>query len=394
MPMTFDTYSNCAFKCLYCFSQFQRGLGACGKRYRAGSVSAVNPERVMKLFRDPSGSAFEPLIRDRVPLQWGGLSDPFDEVEREHRIGLRLLRFFREIQYPICFSTKGTWWTEDAEYVETFRGAAHFNVKVSIITLDPGAAKVIEVGVPSPLERLLAIQRIVSWGGVTATLRLRPFIIGISSPRHTELIDRAADAGATALSTEFLCVERRAPWFREKLRTMSRFTGGLDLWEFYKRHSPQSGYLRLNRNIKRRYVDEMQVACDRRGLRFYVSDAHFKERCANGSCCGLPPSWNYLRGQFTEAIQIAKQTGRVTWSDMEKHLGYARQSLIRLNGGTTGKMEVDALWHGKSTFDYIRSVWNSPMVGKSPMKMYEGILMPEGLDANGNVVYRYNKEAE
>ena len=27
MPMTFDTYSNCSFGCIYCFSQYQRGIG-------------------------------------------------------------------------------------------------------------------------------------------------------------------------------------------------------------------------------------------------------------------------------------------------------------------------------------------------------------------------------
>ena len=33
MPMTFDTYSNCSFGCLYCFSQFQRGLGGAKDKY-------------------------------------------------------------------------------------------------------------------------------------------------------------------------------------------------------------------------------------------------------------------------------------------------------------------------------------------------------------------------
>ena len=27
LPMTLDTYSNCAFGCVYCFSQFQRSVG-------------------------------------------------------------------------------------------------------------------------------------------------------------------------------------------------------------------------------------------------------------------------------------------------------------------------------------------------------------------------------
>ena len=27
LPMTFDTYSNCSYGCVYCFSQYQRGIG-------------------------------------------------------------------------------------------------------------------------------------------------------------------------------------------------------------------------------------------------------------------------------------------------------------------------------------------------------------------------------
>lgn len=27
LPVTFDTYSNCSFGCVYCFSQYQRAIG-------------------------------------------------------------------------------------------------------------------------------------------------------------------------------------------------------------------------------------------------------------------------------------------------------------------------------------------------------------------------------
>ena len=33
MPMTFDTYSNCSFGCVYCFSQYQRGIGGGKESY-------------------------------------------------------------------------------------------------------------------------------------------------------------------------------------------------------------------------------------------------------------------------------------------------------------------------------------------------------------------------
>ena len=52
-------------------------------------------------------------------------------------------------------------------------------------------------------------------------------------------------------------------------------------------------------------------------MRFYVSDAHFKELCCNGSCCGLPADWNYSKGQFCEALQIAKAKGSVRWDDIK-----------------------------------------------------------------------------
>ena len=33
LPVTFDTYSNCSFGCVYCFSQYQRGLGKSAEKY-------------------------------------------------------------------------------------------------------------------------------------------------------------------------------------------------------------------------------------------------------------------------------------------------------------------------------------------------------------------------
>ena len=33
LPMTLDTYSNCSFGCVYCFSQYQRGIGGAAEDY-------------------------------------------------------------------------------------------------------------------------------------------------------------------------------------------------------------------------------------------------------------------------------------------------------------------------------------------------------------------------
>lgn len=235
MPMTFDTYSNCAFGCLYCFSQFQRGIGDAKDAYLQKVCNNVNPDRIKRMFTDPDQYAgqFAPYIKARKVMQWGGLSDQFDGFERQRGVTLELLRFFKEINYPLCFSTKATWWTKDERYMELVRGQKNWNFKFSIITLDEQKAHIIERGVPSPLERLDAIQRIAEAGAGGATLRLRPFIIGISTPTYLDLIREAAARGATAMSTEFMCVEQRSPTLREWMPTFNELCG-FDFMEFYR----------------------------------------------------------------------------------------------------------------------------------------------------------------
>lgn len=393
MPMTFDTYSNCSFGCMYCFSQYQRGIGGAKEAYLKKEVHPVNVKRIKAMFTDPDKYAgqFAEYIKQRRVMQWGGLSDQFDGFEKKYGQTLELLRFFKEIDYPLCFSTKATWWTQDERYMELVRGQKNWNFKFSIITLDEDKARVIERGVPTPLQRLDAIERIANADAGGATLRLRPFIIGVSTPSYLDLIREAGNRGASALSTEFFCVEQRSQTLREFMPTLSDLCG-FDVMAFYKKYSVAQGYLRLNRKIKAPFIHNMRDLCKEVGMRFYVSDAHFKELCCNGSCCGLPADWNYSKGQFCEALQIAKQKGVVYYSDIRKdidelHAGY---DWGRATGFNANSSEKRAQFYGMSMADYMRWLWNNPQAGQSPYKLFEGVLQPVGKDAEGNIIYKYN----
>ena len=392
MPMTFDTYSNCSFGCLYCFSQFQRAIGNGKENYLQKSVENVNPKKIKQMFSDPDKYAgqFATYIKQRRVMQWGGLSDEFDGYERKYGVTLDLLRFFKEIDYPLCFSTKATWFTKDERYMELIRGQKNWNFKFSIITKDAAKARVMEKGVPSPEERLKAIERIAEAGAGGATLRLRPFIIGISTPSYLDLIRDAGNRGATALSTEFMCVEQRSNTLRERMPIFNELCG-FDFMAFYKKYSVSSGYLRLNRKVKEPFIRNMKAVCDEIGMRFYVSDAHFKELCCNGSCCGLPADWNYSHGQFCEALQIAKRNGRVFYSDIKKDIEELHQyEWRRACGYNANSSEKRAHFYGMTMANYMRWLWNNPQAGQSPYKLFEGILKPCGKDAQGDIIYEYN----
>ena len=393
LPLTFDTYSNCSFGCVYCFSQYQRGIGGAKEAYFNKEVKSVNPEKIKKIFSgEDKNSQFYPYIKTKRPIQWGGLSDQFDGFEKQYGVTYEILKYLKEINYPICFSTKSAWVFKDPKYQELFKDADNWNVKFSIITLDEHDAAKIEQGVPTPQERLEAMKIYNSLSKGGTTLRLRPFIVGVSDKTYLDLIEKAAEAGATAVTTEFFCLEMRSIKQAKEHYDIISECAGFDIVEFYRKYSNGSGYLRLNRKVKEKYIRNMQKKCHELGMRFYVSDAHFKECCDNCSCCALPQDWDYSRGNFSAALQIAKRTGEVRWTDIEKDMYYLEFPMVKAQGFNINSSENRAKYEGMTMKDYLRYLWNNPKRGQSPYHLFERVLKPDGLDDNGDIIYKYNQD--
>ena len=369
--------------------------------YKVGNVRSVNPKKVIDLFEkarandreNATGSQlqFFPYIQSRRIMQWGGLADEFDEWERRFGVTLELLRYFDKIDYPLSFSTKAAWWTEDERYMELFRRHAHnWHVKISIITSNEEKARIIEKGVPTPAERFAAMRRLAD-AGIHVTLRLRPFIIGVSND-YAETIALAHEAGADSVTTEFFCMESRAQDdLKERYKEISRVCG-FDIWEFYMKNSAQAGYKRLNRAVKSPYIHDMQKIAHSFGMRFHVSDCYCRECNDAMNCCGVPPEWNASQhGHIGNAVLLAKETGEVHWSDIANDIEryFGDFDYIDASSFNTGSNKNRAMMQGVSMAQYLRNNWNNVKSGTSPAKMYGGILVPHGRDEHGDVIYRY-----
>jgi len=404
MPMTFDTYSKCAYNCLYCFAFFQKSHSLDGY-IGGGKPRCVNPQKVIELFENAiknnrravtkNDLQFFEYIQHRRIMQWGGLSDQFDEWERRFGITLELLKYFDRIDYPLSFSTKAAWWTEDERYMSLFGRHAHnWHVKISIITKDREKARRIERGVPSPDERLAAIRRLAD-AGVHVTLRLRPFILGVSGD-YRELIKAAKEAGADSVTTEFFCMEARANEdLKKRYAEMSRVCG-FDIHSYYMENSRQHGYKRLNRALKAPIIHDMRQYAHGLGLRFHVSDAFCRECNDACNCCGVPPEWGVSQsGNIGQAIITAREKGEVHWSDIsesiEKYLSFPWCGAAGYN---TGSNKARALNYDTTMAQFLRDNWNTPSKGTSPARGYGGILKPVGRDENGDIVYKYALKGE
>lgn len=404
MPMTLDTYSKCAYNCLYCFSFFQKSHSLNGY-IGGGWPRSINPQKVINLFESAMKNdrasvsknelQFFPYIQNRRIVQWGGLADEFDEWERRFGVTLELLHYFDKIDYPLSFSTKAAWWTADERYMSLFHRHTHnWHVKISIITADEQKARKIEKGVPTPKERIAAIKRLAD-AGVHVTLRLRPFILGVSTDFKT-LIQMAHDAGADSVTTEFFCMEARADDnLKARYAEMSKTTG-FDIHKYYMENSKQHGYKRLNRAIKAPIIHEMREYAHSLGMRFHVSDAFCRECNDACNCCGVPPEWNVSQtGNIGQAIITARENGEVHFSDIAEGINkYFNFPWVGATGYNTGTNKARALNFDTTMAQYLRDNWNSPGKGTSPAKGYGGILRPVGKDGNGDVVYKFALKGE
>lgn len=387
---------------MYCFSYFQKEHTLTD--YTSGDVRSVRPDKIIALFENAlagkddklteNEKQFARYIRNRTIMQWGGLADQFDEYERRHRVTLQLLRFFDKIDYPLSFSTKAAWWTEDEQYMELFRKHGHnWHVKISIITANEKKARVVEGGVPSPEKRFEAIRNLTD-AGIHVTLRLRPYIIGISDDWKV-VIDKANEAGADSITTEFFCLESRADEKLKKRYKKISDVAGFDIHKFYMENSKQSGYKRLSRKIKLPIAKEMKEYAEKKGMRFLSSDSHLRDLCDGCNCCGVPKKFNSHKGHIGEAIQIAKEKGEVSWSDIKDSV----ENLFWFNWDrtaqyNTGSNKQRAKRLRMTMADFLHNNWNNPNGQLSPAKAYGGVLVPERIDENGDVVYRYNGERE
>lgn len=401
LPVTFDTYSKCSYNCLYCFSYFQKSINnsLVFKDYQRNELKGVDIDKVKKLFRLEKGwNYLKDHIAQRKYIQWGGLADQFDEYERKEGRTLELLKFFKEINYPISFSSKAVWYLQDERYLSLFRGQKNWHLKISIINLDAGRAKLIEKGVPSPQERLKAMGIWSKLGAGEVTLRLRPFIIGLTDKNgeYLELIKQAKDQGASSVSTEFFCVDKRAkPQLKQRYFEISQVLG-FDLLKYYTMLSTGAGYLRLNRKMKLPYVTKMRDLCRELGLRFYVSDSHCKDFSDNSCCCGLADTENYQRNHFAEALIIARKKGRVHFRDLD-FKQFEKYYLESHDDRTIGYHFGDCIcerreWTNKTVYDLFKIFWNDTKIGKGIYQYFHGALKPGGMDEDGNVFYLYNGE--
>lgn len=410
-PLTMDIYNKCSMHCTYCFSKSQKGVNPVLQNV---GLQGVNPSKFFAAV-DGKNKLREPwryykfFYKNKFLLHIGGLADSFCYFERKYGNAYEIIKGLLARGYPINFSTKGPVLCSDKflQLFEKYKKKNTLAFQFSIVTADDELAKRVEVGVPSPTERF-EYMKILSDMGFHTVLRLRPFIMGVSDPTLPQLMQKAYEAGAKAVSTEFYAVDLRCVGDMKKdTFKLGRIMGTDNIFKYYGDLSPKErgGYLRMNRLVKEPYIKYMYKFCLDHNMIFACSDPDFKELCMTQNCCGMPP-----KGMHPTRVMNNWSVHQLTAALMEARIQYhktgecALLKFSKVYEPTDWIFDDTVLSHvdiGCTKFPYavrkqltlrhiLQDKWNNLNSPANVRNYFHGKLMPVGLDDDGDLVYKYN----
>ena len=183
LPIRVDTYKNCGFGCAYCFSN-SRVICEFDKALQVANLKQVE-RKLDKIFNKnefDKNNFLDTLIAERITWHCGGMSDPFQPVERKYRITEQMVDICNEYDISILFSTKS-----NSVYGANIRPDLH-TFQLSITNTEDN--KVLEPNVPS-IESRYKFYRDLKDNGFRVGIRIQPFVPNVTTLDVVEMFHDA-----------------------------------------------------------------------------------------------------------------------------------------------------------------------------------------------------------
>jgi DNA repair photolyase len=125
-----------------------------------------------------------------------GVTDSYQPIERKLRLTRRCLEVLAEFRNPVIIVTKNQLVTRDIDILKELASFNAVAVCVSVTSLDPDLARVMEPRTSTPANRLEAIRALAE-AGVPVRVLVAPTIPGLTDHEMPSIIKAAAKAGAS-----------------------------------------------------------------------------------------------------------------------------------------------------------------------------------------------------
>jgi DNA repair photolyase len=143
------------------------------------------------LEQELSAPSYEPRT-----LAIGTNTDPYQPIEKTHRIMRGVLEVLSKRNHPVGIVTKSALVTRDIDILAPMAAKGLAKVAISITTLDRKLCRELEPRAATPEKRLETIRQL-SAAGIPVTVLVAPIIPGINDAEIETILDAAKKAGAT-----------------------------------------------------------------------------------------------------------------------------------------------------------------------------------------------------
>jgi DNA repair photolyase len=275
-----NPYRGCEHGCVYCFARPTHAYLGLSPGLDFESKLFVKPDAPALLERELSAPNYTPRT-----IAIGTNTDPYQPIERRYEIMRQILEVLEQAGHPVGIVTKSALVVRDIEILTRMAKRNLVKVAISVTTLDPKLARIMEPRAPTPSRRIEALRQL-SAAGVPTAVMVAPIVPAINDAEIERILDAAAAVGVTGAGYVMLRLPLEVrdlfrEWlmanypdrYRHFFKLIREMRGGKDYDSTWGRRMKGSGpYAWM---IGRRF----EVACEKLGLnedKVKLTTEHFR----------------------------------------------------------------------------------------------------------------------
>jgi DNA repair photolyase len=184
-----NPYRGCEHGCVYCFARPTHAYLGLSPGLDFESKLFMKPDAPELLERELSAARYTPRT-----IAIGTNTDPYQPIERRYEIMRRILEVLERAGHPVGIVTKSNLVTRDIDILSRMAARNLAKVAVSVTTLDPKLARIMEPRAPTPPRRLEALRQLAA-AGIPTSVMVAPIVPAINDAEIERILDAAKAAG-------------------------------------------------------------------------------------------------------------------------------------------------------------------------------------------------------
>jgi DNA repair photolyase len=193
-----NPYRGCEHGCVYCFARPTHAFLGLSPGLDFETKLTAKFDAPALLERELRAKNYQCAV-----MAMGTNTDPYQPIEREHKITRGILQALAAHDHPVGIVTKSALVTRDLDILGPMAAKGLATVLLSVTTLDGELARKLEPRASTPSKRLAAIAALAK-AGVPAGVMAAPMIPALNDSELEAILEAARDAGALRASFTLL----------------------------------------------------------------------------------------------------------------------------------------------------------------------------------------------